>query len=337
MTIGSGISFLGQTTTQIDRLNDLRTTLSDLQRQVTTQKKYETMAALGSASLNVQRLRGDTNQIKGYIDNIDAVSTRMDVMTSSMAQAADLGRELISGIQIQVRNGQVDMDTISQIAQQSLKMMQDLANQTLEGRYLFAGSDSLSPPFVDDSTLTSNFQAQISSWLAGTQTDVQLNNNTDAFTAVNLGFANGLATAGNVTARIDTNLDIDYTVKADGDGFKDIMRALAFAANLTYPTGADVATPDQFNNVLDHILSLAGQGVQEMDAATAQLSSKYTLVKDLQQNHKADFNLYSSQIDKAENVDTTQVVAELQALQTQLTASYQVTHIVSQLSLVNFM
>jgi flagellin-like hook-associated protein FlgL len=41
-------------------------------------------------------------------------------------------------------------------------------------------------------------------------------------------------------------------------------------------------------------------------------------------------------VDKIENADTTQAITELQQVQTQLQASYQVTRITSELSLVNF-
>jgi flagellin-like hook-associated protein FlgL len=41
-------------------------------------------------------------------------------------------------------------------------------------------------------------------------------------------------------------------------------------------------------------------------------------------------------IGQKEDADTTEVVAQIQSLQTQLQASYQVTSIISQLSLVNF-
>lgn len=338
MSISSNISFFAQSTTQSGRLADLRATMDDLQRQATTQKKFDNFSDYGTSSLNIQRLRTDRPLLESYLGNIEAVSTRMDLMSKSLTQISEIGTQMVSAIQLQLQGGEVDMDVINQQAQTGLQFIEDLINQELNGHYLFAGSDVTSPPFIDDSTLNSNFQNQITSWLAGGVTNAQLFATTDAFTAANLGFSSSLATAGTVTARIDHNLDIDYTLKADQAGFQDIVRALSFAANLRYPdSGTDVATQAQFSGALDHVLTVISSGVSGINDVNQQLASKFNLVKSIKESQTSELNLVTTQIDKIENVDLTTVLANLQAMQTQLSASYQVTSIVSQLSLVNFL
>lgn len=338
MTITPNVSLFAQTNSQINRLNDLRSLMADLQRQATTQKKYDTLAGLGTQAFNVQRLRGDQPLLQSFLENIDKVSSRMELMNKSIGNISKMGGELVKAIQLQMVGGEVDMATIRQVAQQSLVFVQDMLNQNMDGHYLFAGSDITNPPFVDDSTLNSNFQNQITSWLAGGLTDAQLFAATDGFTAVNLGLSAGVTTAGSVTARIDHSLDIDYTIKADQQGFQDIIRALTFAANLQFPDEiVDVATQDQFTNVLDHILTVVTSGVEQVNDTNNQLASKFGLVKAIRENHVSDLNLNLTQVDRIENADPTTVLTSLQALQNQMQASYEVTRVVSQLSLLNFL
>jgi flagellar hook-associated protein 3 FlgL len=161
----------------------------------------------------------------------------------------------------------------------------------------------------------------------------------DGFNANNLGLASGLANSGALTARISSNMDIDYTVKADQPGFQDILRGLAFFANLKYPDPAagDLATPAEFDAALKHGADILTRGVQEMNDSVKLLDSKFALMKDIKENHRSDMDLLLTQIDRIENVDPSSAIITMQLLQNQLTASYQVTKIVGQLSLVNFL
>jgi flagellar hook-associated protein 3 FlgL len=338
MTITGNISFFAQATSQSNRLNDLRSLMDDLQRQATTQKKFESLSGFGTGTLNLLRLRNEQPLLQSYMDNIDQVSTRMTLMNTSLSKISEVANQMINTINLQRQNGQINVAAVQQQAQQSLKFVEDLINQNIDGHYLFGGSDMTNPPFVDDSTLNSNFQNQIAPWLAGTITNAQIKATTDGFSLTNLGLSAGLPAAGTVTARIDHNLDIDYTIKADQQGFQDVIRALAFAANLTYPDATtDVATPVQYNDLLDHILDMATDGVREVNDTSQQLASKFNLVKSIRENHASDLGVGQTQIDKIENADPTSVLTSMQVLQTQLTASYRITQTVSQLSLVNFL
>ncbi len=337
MTTVSNISFLGQSTSQSSRLSELNNTLENLQRQATTLKKHDTFSGFGADAIGLQRFRSTYTMTQGYLDNIDKVSRRITVMSNVLTEITRIGSELVSGLSLQAGSSQ-GMTTVSAQAEQNLKFVEDLLNQQIDGRYLFGGSDVSNPPFADHNTLDSNFSSKTISWLAGGLTNAQLTTATDAFTSTNLGLSAGLATAGAVTARIDQNLDLDYSVKADEAGFKDIINALSFVANLRYPEPpGDVATPAQFRSLVTHITSIATRGVEEVGDLTRTLASKFSLISLLQEKHVSDNNLYAAQIDEIENTNTTEVIASIQALQTQLSSAYEVTTMVSRLSLINFL
>lgn len=338
MTITNNVSLLAQTTSQSARLTELRATLDDLQRQATTQKKHDTFSGYGTDSLNLQLLYTTQTMTQGYLDNITTATSRMSTMSNGMAQISKLANELVSAI----GTGDItDMTPINQLAQQNLQFVEDILNQQSEGHYLFAGSDTTSQPFVDHNTLNANFVSQINIWLANAapNADATLTNATDAFTSPQLGLNAGLAASGALTIQIDKTMDLDYTVKADQSCFKDIINSLAFLANLKLPDPAagDVATAAQFQNVLSHISSVLSTGIQGTNDENHLLAGKFNIAKSAQENHDSVTAILQSQLDKLENVDPSTAIISLQALQTQLTASYQVTKIVSQMSLTNFM
>lgn len=335
MSTTSLVSFLTASTTQTYNLNSLRTTMDTLQRQVTTQKKYDNYSGYGTDTIALQRLRNDQNITGQYLSNINTVTNRMQNMTDVMNKITGLARTVLTSLQNATSES---MPAISASAQQNLQFIEDLLNQNIGGQYLFAGANSSSPPFINDPTMNANFRNQITSWLAGGQTDVQFINTTDAFTLANLGLSPGLTTAGNVTARVSPNVDVDYTVKADLSGFQDILRALGTVSNLTYPNPlTDIASPAQFENIIGHAKDLLSQGTQSVNDATQQMANKFSLLKSFQDTYNSNQSVTATQIADIENVDAPSAIIQMQSLQTQLTASYQITKIVSDMSLTHFM
>lgn len=337
MAINS-VSFMGRSTAQINRLKNLNTLMTDLQRQLATQKKAENYAGLGTNATTVQRVRADASRLDGYLNNIDSLTTRIESMSDAMDRIATQGRTLIESITSQTRQGEVEIDSIKTIAKNALDFVQELVNHTYDGRYLFAGSDNANKPYIDDLGLNTSFQNDVADWLDGTISTNDIINNTEGMTAQDLGFSPTISSGGAVRTQIDDGLEIDYTVRGDIDGFQDVIRALGFAANLEYPDPAtDTPTDGEFHEVLTKIMNIARRGVEQIDEANLQLNSKMTLVQSVQEAHGQDKAQMQLLTDNIENVDTTEVVARIQALQTQLSASYQVTNLVSQLSLVNFL
>lgn len=340
-TTTTGLSFLSQSQTQVARLKQLNTSLVDLQRQLTTQKKYDTFSGFGAASQAVQQLRTDKSLVQTYLTNINTVTTRVELMSSSMQQAADSGRLLIESIATQIREGEVDMETVSAIARQQLDLMADIANLEIDGRYLFAGSATDTKPYPNGDNLDITLQGLVTDWEAGTITTTQFINSINGMTSTDIGFDPALTSAGKVTAQIDKNVKLDYTSIATQNGFQQVMQALAIAASITEAPDPALSPPGpsaaDFQELLDTISGIVRAGVDQIDSANAQLGIKFSTLKSVQDNHEQDAATLDKLLIEKENVDTTEVVAQIQSLQTQLNASYEVTSLVNQLSLVNFL
>lgn len=334
----STVSFSAQTKQQSTQLLDLRNTLNELQRQVTTQKKHENLSGFGTDAQRIQRLRTDNAQSNAYIDTVDRVTLRTTQMSDAMLEISRVAREVTESFTLQTQNGEVDIDAIRTVAQQNLVYLQDLLNSKHGDVYLFAGNASLTAPFDNDTVLNNNIQNEITDWLAGGQTPTQLTTDIEALSGTALGYSTALGGSGDVHAKVDTNVEVNYTVKADSAALTDIVRNIALAANLQYPDpSVDVATDDEFHQIIDSLASSLAAGADALDQDNYNLSNKAKLMQNIQNRHIEDRATLENLIGEAEDVDTTEVLVQLQALQTQMTASFEATNIINSLTLVNFL
>jgi len=333
------VSFLGQSKTQSTHLSQLRNTLNDLQRQLATQKKTDTFAGLGVDAGRVQSLRTDLNEIDSYSVNIDRAVLRTKVMSETLTEITKIANQVIDGFRLLQSGAEdVDADFLRNMASNNLQYLGDLLNSDLQGSYLFSGNDIGNAPFTNEAVLNANIQAEYTNWLAGGQTPAQLLANTDAFTGTNLGYAGTLGASGNIIAKVDDNVEINYTLKADNPALQDIIRGIALAANLQFPNPAvDVATEAEFDQIFSGIIATLEDGIAALESDHNILVSKNALMTDIKLRQESERNTLQTMLDGIENVDTTEIIVRLQALETQMTASYETANLVNQLSLVNFL
>lgn len=334
----NGISFLGQTTAQTTRLLGMQKTMDNLLRQASSYKKYDTLSGFGHDSQRVLRLRADIGAINVYSANIDTATTRIEMMSNSMSTAQQLGESLMNAISGQVLGGVVEIESIQTIAKNNLAFLQTLANTDLDGRYLFAGTDTDKQPVTNRNTINTAMQSQVTQWLNGSITTEQMLANVSGMTENDIGMNPALGTSGSVSVQVDSGLQMDYTVMANDSGFDKLMKAMALAAALPIPDGGtDVPDMEEFTKALLAIENMAREGVAEMRAGATDISAKHATLKDIQTRQAGDKAVFQKMLDSRENVDQTEVLTQLQALQTQLQASFEVTRIVSQMSLVNYL
>lgn len=330
------VSFLGQSLVQANRLKSLNGTMADLQRQMTTQKKYETYAGFGIDAVNVQRYRMDRSLIDSYNSNITFVSTRMQSMITTMDRMSMGARDLLSAVKTRV--GVDDYPSIKTIAEQTMVLTRDLANLEVDGRYLFSGSNTQVPPLASDAAVTTQVDALWTAFKNGTLTAAQVTTNLNALTPTQIGFDPALTSSGAVTARIDDVAVVDYSSVADKNGMQDIYLAIGMLSRLTELNPAvDIPSQDDLDDLLKGVMDLLEQGITTLRDESATLSAKYSLVDATEKRNAEDVALLDKLIAQKENVDTTEVAVQIQALQTQMTASYQITSLMKDLTLVNFL
>ena len=334
----NSVSLLGSSITQSGRLKSLNVELQDLQRQLASQKKHETYSGFRTDAFRIQDMHEQTSRLQVYGQNIKRVETRMNMMLDSVEQMRTLGNQIQDSILTQTREGDVNVEDINIVGDMNLSFLYDLMNVKDGDRYLLAGTDSENQPLEDINGLVESMNVEISNWLDGTQTYDQMITNIDNLSNEALGLSTTLSSAGAVTVKVDDNVNIDYSLKADEQGFKDMLKGFALAKALKQPDEAvDIGTKDEFQKLLTYTSNLVGSGVDKAKNSSYRLSSQYNLLKNIKEQNTSDTGMLQGLISDKEDADPTEVVIALQGMQSQLTASYEVTRIMSEMSLVNFL
>jgi flagellin-like hook-associated protein FlgL len=139
------------------------------------------------------------------------------------------------------------------------------------------------------------------------------------------------------TARIDQSGTVQFGIRANEQGIRSQLQAMAVFSAVTTTTGPNATLQVQAlsERVAKNLLTQPGEQSMEdiqTDLATAQLTIKNTKTRQTQTQ-----GMLQDIVDQAEGVSRDQVASEILALQTSLQASYQTTAMLSQLSLTKFL
>ena len=329
------VSELGQLNYVNTMLSSQRNQLDTLQDQISSGEKASLYSGLGGAgAVRSISLHSALSQMDTYSTNISVVRGRTSIMDTALnslvATAQGVSNDLLTVTQNNIDPGMLNFNVE---AQGALNQIQAYLNSSYNGQQVFAGTDLNTQPVASLSTLNTNVTTQLAALYSGASTGATVLTAVAGITGVNAGYSASLAAAGNVTAQIDSNQTIDYTVKADDPAIQQVMQGLSIIANLQY----DPAHPTEFWNVYNGAKAMIDQGAR----GVTNLDSKVGLVqKQLEQTdttHQLTQNTLEIQLGDVEHVDIAQATTQLQLLQTQLQASYKVVSMVNQLSLVNFL
>jgi flagellar hook-associated protein 3 FlgL len=135
------VSTIGaQAALAIQQLTTMRAQFDDLQRQLSTGQKSATYAGLGINRGVTVSLNAQLAAISGYTDTINLVSTRINVMDTSLSSMTDLGNTVKKAMSQAANVGDGSGETIAQsVAQSSLDQLLSLLNTQSGDRYLFSG------------------------------------------------------------------------------------------------------------------------------------------------------------------------------------------------------
>ncbi len=373
----TNVSTLGQSVDQISRLLRQQSTFENLATQLSTGKKISQFSELGSDLLRTKRARADIKSLEQYSENITNSSRRIDLMVGSIDQVIDQVNNILGALRTGVQGGDApDFETTQQFAKDSYDFLLDLINTKDGERYLFAGSDSRVQPiedkgvfdsflgsFVpDESDLTASpLQSSgfIGDWASGfISTDDFINTYSDTSDTI-LGYSSALSsgTTGKVSVRVDDNSDFDYTVLGNNQALKDLVITLGVLKNLPPPefspgalndptatTIPEDTNPfpsaekqDNFYQVINNLTSRIASATDALEQETYKLALVQAQTFSIQEHQTLQINSFETIISQVEDADITEVSIQIQRLQTTLQASFSVTALSADLTLVNFL
>jgi flagellin-like hook-associated protein FlgL len=372
----TGISNLGQALDQISRLKSQQVTLDNFSTQIATGKKTQQFSGLGGDVMRSQRARADLNKLDQYSDNIKNAHRRIGLMNNSLEMMQSQANNLLNGLTSAPQGGEYpDFATTKQLATDVYDYLVDLVNMKDGDRYLFAGSDSSIKPIAENSNFQTYLgtlrrsddlsqpspeaTGMLGEWDRGNITTdefIQAYRNVDENI---LGYSTALVsgTTGDVRVRVDENSDFDYTMLGNHTAIKDLIIAVGVLKDMPGPENApgnpNMPTPpataaetppfpsaeqqENFYAVINDLGQMIARAVDKLDQESYRLSLVEAQTETIQQQYTYQKNALQSVVSDVEDVDLTETVAKIQQVQLGLEASYSVTALISDLSLVNFL
>ena len=303
------VSDLAQFTISQFYLQNTQKRLFDAQVQIATGKVGTRYVDVGADASRLVNLEGTKARVDQYQKNIAIVEQRLQVMESNTSAifelASTLRTLLVNGL-----NAEQSSDlALTQAAQDLLNQVVGLLNERMDGRYLFAGTATDTPPV--------NLNAP------------GFNDPPSVYpTSADTGYYQGTSTR--LAVRVDDEFDVTYGVTADEAGFEQIIRALRLT------TTADVGPP-QDRNRLEEALRVVNQALDNLPVIVSRIGEARRTLEQMAAKHQ-NFLLFTEEaISEIENVDVAEAMTRLNQDQVTLEASYMVVARLAGLSLAQFL
>lgn len=359
-TIGSSYGRLDRL---LSGLGSLQSQYSTLQQQTTTGKVADAYAGLGGAAGQVISLQMATSQSDAYTQTIATLQAKAAVQQTTLTQINSVVSALAaSALTLSGTNAPGLVATVANQAKQALAQVVSLLNTKNGDSYVFAGADTSNPPVpAPDQVLSSGLYTQIGAQVASLAppitaaasmviaNTVNIAKDPTAGTTIFSGYLTGppgaTATAGtveiadgqrvslDVSANRNAGVTSDPSIKGTGSAINDILRSLSVIANSsdTVAASADFAalikdasaTLTSAGSTLTAQAGMIGLTQNALTAATASHASLKTVL--------------TTQLSGLTDVDMASTISRLQAVGSQLQASYNVLSISRNLNLASYL
>ena len=363
MTSAIGPSTYGPLDRLLASAGSLQDQYEILQQQTTTGKISQSYAGLAASASQVLNLTAASDQANAYTQTIATAQGKAAVMQDSLTQInAVVNQMAAQSLSLVGSNSANSVNSVAQQAKLALQQIASLMNAKYAGDYVFAGADTSNPPVPSPENVTgSGMFTQIGAQVSALSTvptnptigtvisnTVAIASSTTPGTTVFSNYLTGPgASAGAVTIQIAESerisLDLpanrnvgavsDPAIAGTGNAISDIMRSLSVIAN---STGAMAANPD-FATLLKNAaatLTSAGGTLSEEGGQIGLAQTSMTTATAAQASLKT---ILDKQLSSLTDVDMASAISKLQAVNTQLQASYKILSLARSLNLASFL
>jgi flagellar hook-associated protein 3 FlgL len=320
---------------------DLMTSqMNNLTNEISSGKITDPAGQLGAQAPVLYQLQYDNDQQTELQTSITAAGQQLTATQNALTSVGSTVSTMVTAALQGQDTASSDLTTLASDAQSAVPQVIDLLNTQYAGQALFSGHDGSDLPMADAATVSTAMQGVLSAQVAAkgaplTAADVPalitaleaVPVNSTAFTANDDHQAVQVATG--ATARTS------YNVSADQPVFQNMVTAMSMMSLLNAPStqldaSAQQALLTQASNMLSQSQTDLTNTQGTLGVTQAQLISATSI-----QQSAADAT--SQQITQMETIDPYSASQQLDALQTQLQSSYEVSSRISQMSFVNYM
>jgi len=305
--------------------------------------------ALGGRTTQAVTFQRDLDRLNGIIDSNALVGARLTSTQDSLGQLSDVAQSFLSALTSAVSGD--SSSTITQTAGASaLQQMTDILNTSVNGEYLFAGTNTDVKPIEDftaaGSPAKAAFDASFTSYFGFPQNDPAAANITAAqmddfiTTKVEPQFLGSdwqanwsNATDDQITSRISLNETTQTSVSANEQGIRKLAMAAAMVSTLF--TG-NISQAGQ-NVIVSRAQKLVGESMGGIVQVQSQVGLAQKRLSDASDRMKTQVDLFEKHILDLEGVDPAQAATRVADLTQHIETSFALTARLQQLSLLNYL
>ena len=319
------------------------------QKELDTGRVADTGLALGARTAQSVTFARDLDRLKTIVDSNGLVTSRLTSTQDALSQVADQVQTLLSSL-TSTASGDLTNKITSDSGKAALQSLTSILNTSINGEYLFAGTNTDVKP-IDDFTAPGSpakaaFDASFQTYFgfgpddpaaAGVSATDMDNFLTTAVEPQFLGSgwqANwSSATDQPIVSRIALNETTETSVSANTDG----IRKFAMAASLVSQLMNSGVSDDAKKAVVTRALSLVGESLSDLGQTRAQTGIVQQRVADANTRMDTQVDLFNKHILDLEGIDPNEAATRVNDLVTHIQTSFALTARIQQLSLLNFL
>jgi flagellar hook-associated protein 3 FlgL len=342
-----GATFLSQQTLIQTPIRHNQSALARAQVELATQRHSDML----------QQLAGDTGRnIRWHAElaNVDEAAktnalhaTRATVTQASLQAAHNLASEFLKNL-VSARGSESGKNIIQNQAKSAFDMLRETFSTEINGDFLFSGRNTNTAPLkpffndVGEAQFDSSFMLEFGfakndpamTSITNTQLGSFLDNSFEAlFATPNWEAISSNASSENINVYLGKSTIVDLSANVNEEPVRKLFSAVVAVSELASANLNDTS----FQKLIDvaaEKVSSAMQGITLMQARVGISQKTLTDATQQLQTRKAWLN---EAIARTESVDTYEIASRINALSTQLEASYSITSRMSRISLLNYL
>lgn len=333
-----------------NRLSTLKTQerLVEAQKEVSTGRLADVGASLGYKAGGTISLRQENLRLNTIIDTNAIVSTRLDITQSSLQNIAESAQNFINAL-IGARTSDSGAQLLQKEARTSLGALSDMLNVSVDGAYIFAGTNADILPMPDyfaeptaaaRQSVANAFLAEFgfsqddptSNAISATGMQTFLDGAFDGLFDESAWSSNWSSSGQPVQSRISTYERIETSVGTNEQALRQLAGAYTMIADL----GIENLNDNAFQTVVDAAIKAAGSAIQGVVAIQSEVGIAEERIANANDRMSIQADIMINHINILEGVDPYEASTRVSSLLTQLETSYALTARIQRLSLTNF-
>lgn len=320
------------------------------QKEMDTGRVADVGLALGSRTTQSITFARDLDRLNGIVDSNALVTSRLSSTQDALGQLTDAAQALL-GAMATASSGDMTDAVARDSGKAALQSLTAVLNTSVNGEYLFAGTNTDVKPINDFTATGSPAKAALdAAFLARfgfTQTDPAAANVTaadmDDFITNDVMpqfFGSGWqanwsnATSQQIVSRIALNETTETSITANNDGVKKLAMAAAMVNDFF---SSSTLSSEAKRTAASRALSLAGEAVSDLGQTQSQAGLIQKRVSDATDRMNTQVDLFKKHILDIEGVDPYEAANRVNDLMSHIQTSFALTARIQQLSLLNFL